>query len=90
MLARSADDRVVGCAALAIVGRAAILGGMSTMPNERRSGVQAALISARLDIATARECTLAVTQAELGGASQRNLLRQGFDEVDRVAGWTKS
>ena len=83
------DDRVSGCAALAIVGETAILGGMSTLPEFRRTGVQTTMISARLQMAAERGCTMAATQAASAGDSLRNLLRHGFVEVDRITEWTK-
>ncbi len=79
MLARSAsDDRVVGCATLKITGEAATLGGMSTVPAERRQGVQTALIRRRLQDALDAGCRYAMTSAEEGSASERNLRRLGF------------
>lgn len=88
LLARSIDDgRIVGCAALAIIGETAIFGGMSTLPSERQSGVQASLIDARLRLAAESGCSLATTQAEIGGGSQRNLARRGFTQVDTVTTW---
>ncbi len=89
LLARPFDDQQVsGCAALAVVGDTAILGGMSTLPGHRRTGVQTTMISARLQLAIELGCSLATTQAEAGSDSLRNLLRHGFVEVDRVTSWT--
>ena len=79
VLARSArDGRPVGCASLAIRGGVATLGGMSTLPDERRHGVQKALILYRLQLARDRDCDIAATTTAIDGASERNLLRHGF------------
>ncbi|MEO1063328.1 MAG: GNAT family N-acetyltransferase [Actinomycetota bacterium] len=79
LLARSASDgRVLGCASLRIGGDVATLGGASTLPAERRTGVQRALIDHRLRLGHEAGCTLATTAAEPGSASERNLLRAGF------------
>ena len=89
LLARPFDDQQVsGCAALAVVGDTAILGGMSTLPDHRRTGVQTTMISARLEMAVELGCSLATTQAEACGDSLRNLLRHGFVEVGRITNWT--
>jgi GNAT superfamily N-acetyltransferase len=79
MVARSAEDgRVLGCATLKIGNGIATIGGMSTLPDERGRGVQAALIRHRLNLAAAAGCRFATTSAEAGSASERNLLRHGF------------
>jgi len=79
LLARSADDRrVIGCAALSLRGDLAVLGGMSTLPDERGKGVQAALIASRLHLAADAGCARAATSVGPGTQSQRNLERQGF------------
>lgn len=79
VLARSVEDgRPVGCASLTIRDGVATLGGMSTLPEERRRGVQSELIRYRLDRAREAGCDLATTTADAGGASERNLLRHGF------------
>ncbi|MDG2218159.1 MAG: GNAT family N-acetyltransferase [Acidimicrobiales bacterium] len=79
MVARSSDDgRLLGCATLKIGQGVATLGGMSTLPDERGRGVQAALICHRLRQAKDAGCRYAVSSATQGSASVRNLLRQGF------------
>jgi GNAT superfamily N-acetyltransferase len=74
----SSDGRPIGCASLTIADGIANLGGMSTVPAERRRGVQSALIRHRLDLARAAGCELATSSARTGGASERNLARHGF------------
>jgi GNAT superfamily N-acetyltransferase len=73
------DGRPIGCASLTIRHGVATLGGMSTLPTERRRGVQAELIRYRLESARSQGCELATTTAATGGASERNLIRHGFE-----------
>jgi len=73
-----ADRRPVGCATMTMCDGVAMFGGMSTVPAERRRGVQAALLRYRMNQARAMGCDLAMTTAASGGASQRNLERHGF------------
>jgi hypothetical protein len=80
VVVRSADDgRPVGCASMTVTDGIATLGGMSTLANERGRGVQAALITHRLRVARILGCELAVSTAAPDGASERNLLRHGFE-----------
>jgi GNAT superfamily N-acetyltransferase len=80
VLARARDDgRPVGCASLTMRDGVATLGGMSTVPSERRRGVQAALIRHRLRVADAAGCDLVTSTAKPGGDSERNLRRHGFE-----------
>lgn len=82
VIARSrSDGRPLGCASMAVRGPVATLGGMSTLPDERRQGVQVALIGHRLELAARLGCDMAVTTAMPGGASERNLIRSGFGVV---------
>ena len=55
--------------------------GMSTLPEFRRRGVQAALISARLEAGRAAGCDIAMSVTQPSSGSQRNLERQGFRVV---------
>lgn len=73
-----ADERPVGCASMTVRDGVAMLGGMSTIPTQRRRGVQAALVRHRLDLARQMGCDLAMTTAALGSDSARNLQRHGF------------
>ncbi len=79
VLARdAADGRPLGCASVSMTDGVATLGGMSTLPTERRRGVQAALVGHRLRQARAEGCMVATTTTAAGGASERNLCRLGF------------
>lgn len=80
VLARDAvDGRPLGCASVAILDGVATLGAMATLPDERGRGVQAALVRHRLALGRAAGCDVAVATTARGGASERNLLRLGFD-----------
>jgi GNAT superfamily N-acetyltransferase len=72
------DGRVVGGATLAIRGRIAGLFGASTLPDYRKRGVQTALLHVRLQRAAETGCTLAMSLAQPGSNSQRNITRLGF------------
>ena len=90
VLAADADDgRPLGCANVHIVGGVAILGGMTTLPAERRRGVQAALIAYRVAIAADAGCDLAVSSTLPANASERNLTRAGFHPVFEMATITR-
>jgi GNAT superfamily N-acetyltransferase len=79
LLARDAvDGRPLGCASVTIGEGLATLGAMTTLPNERRRGVQAALITHRLRLAKAEGCDLAASSTVPANASERNLARAGF------------
>lgn len=80
LLARDGTDgRVVGCATLRIEGPVATLGGMSTLPGERRRGVQTAMIRHRVAMALDARCSIVSSAAEPGSRSERNLVRCGFE-----------
>ncbi len=86
----AASDYPVGCASVTSRDQIATLGGMSTMPAHRRRGVQAALISHRLQVASRHGCDLAATTAAAGGDSQRNLSRHGFGRLFEVETWVSA
>jgi GNAT superfamily N-acetyltransferase len=67
-----------GGASVMLSGPVAVLGGAATVPARRRRGVQQALIEARLRVAEAAGCELAVVTADPGGSSARNAERAGF------------
>lgn len=69
----------LGCASMTVRNGIATLGGMSTLPTERRRGVQAALIVHRLRAARELGCDFAMSTADPDEASERNLIRQGFE-----------
>jgi len=81
------DGRPVGCASVTIRDGLATLGGMSTLPDQRRRGVQAALVHHRLRFAAMRGCDQAATTAATGSASERNLRRHGFKPVFEIETW---
>ena len=72
------DGKVAGGGTLAVRGGVAGLFGASTLPAFRNRGVQTALLHARLARAGVAGCDMAVSLAQPGSASQRNIVRQGF------------
>lgn len=72
------DGQAIATAALFMHERVALLAGASTVPEGRRNGAQLALLDARLRLAVARGCDLAMMVAAPGSASQRNAERNGF------------
>jgi len=75
------DGRPVATASVTIHDGVATLGAMSTLPTERRRGIQRALIAHRLGFARSMGCDLAYTTAATGGDSARNLARHGFQHL---------
>ena len=75
------DGRVAGGATLAVRGRIAGLFGASTLPEFRKRGVQTALLQVRLKRAKEIGCELAVSLAQPGSPSHRNMTRQGFQSL---------
>jgi GNAT superfamily N-acetyltransferase len=73
--------RVVGGATLAVRGRIGGFFGASTLPDYRRRGVQTALLYTRLRRAAEAGCNLAVSLAQPGSRSQRNITRLGFQTL---------
>jgi GNAT superfamily N-acetyltransferase len=72
------DGRPAGGGAVLIYEGVATLCGASTLPSYRNRGVHAALHRARLAMAEAAGCDLAVVNALPGSPSQRNAERRGF------------
>jgi len=72
------EGKVVGGATLAARGRIAGLFGASTLPAFRKRGVQTALLETRMARAAELGCELALSLAQPGSASQRNITRRGF------------
>ena len=72
------DGAVAGGATVAIRDGVAGLFGASTLPAFRGRGVQTALLHARLSRAAEAGCDLAVSLAQPGSPSQRNIVRQDF------------
>lgn len=90
LLLAIADKTVVGCSALSIRSDVAILGGMSTLPEHRGSGVQRTMIHHRLAMARLAECSFAGTQAAMGSGSMRNLARAGFRHSHTITTYSKA
>ena len=72
------DGEAVGTGELFITDNIAWLSGDATLEHARRTGVQRALQLHRLAVARDSGATLAVSEADPGGVSQRNMERLGF------------
>jgi GNAT superfamily N-acetyltransferase len=79
LAADACDGRPLGTASVRLTDGVATMGGMATLPEERRRGAQRALIGARWAAAKAAGCDLLVATARTDGDSLRNLLRLGFE-----------
>ena len=73
------DGAAAGGASLRLSEGVAQLCGAATLPEHRRRGVQAALLSARLEAAGRAGCDVAVVTTQPGSKSQENAQRQGFE-----------
>ena len=73
------DGVAAGGASLRLHEGVATLCGAATRPEQRRRGVQSALLTARLEVATEAGCDVAVVTTQPGSKSQENVQRQGFD-----------
>lgn len=71
--------RAAGGGSLKLSERIAQLCGASTLPAERRRGVQTALLAARLAHAAAEGAELAVVTTQPGSTSQENAQRRGLE-----------
>ncbi len=79
LLARDGGDgRPLGTGTVSIRDGVATLRGMTTLPSERRRGVQAALIAHRVRLAVDAGCDLVVSSTVPANPSERNLVRAGF------------
>jgi len=74
----------IGGGALEIHDGMAALMAAETLPAFRRQGVQTALLRARLAAAVEAGCDVAMVHTRPGAASQRNVLRAGFQVVYTV------
>lgn len=83
------DGEVAGCASLSIRNDVAILGGMSTLPDRRRQGLQRAMIEQRLELARNAGCTVAGTTAAMDSGSMRNLIRCGLTHSHTITTWQR-
>jgi GNAT superfamily N-acetyltransferase len=77
-LARAGSE-IAGGGTLILRDGVAGLFGASTLPAFRNQGVQTALLDTRLARASEAGCDLAVCLAKPGSASQRNVVRRGFE-----------
>jgi GNAT superfamily N-acetyltransferase len=75
------DGKIAGGATLALRGRITGLFGASTLPAFRKHGVQTALLRRRLQRAAELKCELAMSLAQPGSASARNITRCGFETL---------
>lgn len=73
------DGQPVGAGTMRMFGGIAQLCGASTLPAQRRRGVQSALLERRLADAGRSGCTVAVVTTQPGSRSQQNVQRQGFE-----------
>ncbi|GAB2943846.1 hypothetical protein GCM10027048_05720 [Hymenobacter coalescens] len=72
------EGEAIAAGGLFVHAGVALLAGASTVPTGRRRGAQLALLEARLRLAAARGCTVAMMGALPGSQSQRNAEKQGF------------
>ena len=72
------DGKPGAAGALIVHDGVAVFGGAATVPELRRRGLQAALLSERMRYAAEHGCDLAMMVAEAGSNSQRNAERKGF------------
>ena len=89
LVRHAGSGRPLGCASLTIRDGVATLGAMLTVPDSRGQGVQTTLIRHRLRVAAASGCDLATSVAVPGGASERNLLRHGFERRFTIEHWVR-
>ena len=78
------DGRPVGGGALEMHDGVAALMAAETLPAYRNQGIHTALLRARLVAALQAGCDLAMVHTRPGAASQRNVLRAGFQLVYTV------
>lgn len=89
LVRHAGSGRPLGCASLTIRDGVATLGGMSTLPEQRGRGVQSSLIRHRLRVAAASGCDLATSIVRPDSASERNLLRHGFEQLFPIELWVR-
>jgi ribosomal protein S18 acetylase RimI-like enzyme len=73
------DAAVAGGASMRLFDGVAQLCGAATLPEQRRRGVQSALLAARLEAARRAGCDVAVVTTQPGSKSQENVQKQGFE-----------
>lgn len=84
-----AAGRPMAAAALTLHDGVAVVGGASTLPDQRGAGAQSALLRHRISVAAQVGCDLIVGTAQPDSVSAANLERLGFRTVRRTA-WTRS
>ena len=72
------SGEIVGAATMRCTGGVAELSGAATLPAHRRTGIQSALLTRRLQDAAARGCDIAVVTTQPGSQSQHNAQKNGF------------
>ena len=72
------DGTTAACGSLHVVDGVGWLGGAATLPAQRGTGLQTALVRHRLRMAAEMGCTFAAATALPDGQSARNLERLGF------------
>ena len=78
MLLATVNGEPAGGAGMSVVGDIAVMSGAAVLPKFRGRGIQQALTSTRLRLATERGCTFAKLDVRAGSASYRNAVRGGF------------
>jgi len=73
------DDRPAGAASMRLTEGLMQLCGAATLPDDRRRGVQGALLDHRLAAGRDAGCELAVVTTQPGSKSQQNVQRKGFE-----------
>jgi GNAT superfamily N-acetyltransferase len=68
-----------GGASMRLCEGVAQLCGAATLPEQRRRGVQSAMLAVRLDAASRAGCDVAVVTTQPGSKCQQNVQRQGFE-----------
>lgn len=77
-IAAKVDGRVVGCGAMEVGGEVGALFGAVVAPEQRKRGVQQALLAARLTYLAADGARVATISSRPGVATERNCQRLGF------------
>lgn len=75
------DGRPAGCGTVQMVDGVGWVGAGATLPEFRRRGVQATLLSHRMRVAVEHGCDLVASTAVPSGASARNMVQLGFQFV---------
>ena len=91
LLARLEDeDEPVGAAVLAVTDGCGYLAAASTLADQRRHGVHAALVAHRIALANELGCSLVSAEAGAGSVSQCNLQRGGLEIAHTKTVWSNA